>query len=250
MVFRLRYKQHDFELTEGQFAIGRSADCQLSVDDPLVSRRHALLIVTGDGVAIEDLGSRNGLQVNGKKLRGKLKLDHNDVITIGSQTLVVMRMRELATATAVRAPAPTQRADAFALLGNLAEKAFALGRGEEAERILATRLRSVLRDAEIGREISAEQSGQAADYAVRLATATGKGEWVNYIMQLYIALKRPCPTSLVDQLYEVLRKVRDVNLAYVRQYVALLQSMSDEFGPAERFLLSRVEGLERLAASR
>ena len=48
MRFRLRYLHHDLELSEGQFVVGRSAGCQLSLDDPLVSRRHALLIVGKD----------------------------------------------------------------------------------------------------------------------------------------------------------------------------------------------------------
>ena len=50
MRFRLRYLHHDLELSEGQFAVGRSAGCQLSLDDPLVSRRHALLVVSHEGV--------------------------------------------------------------------------------------------------------------------------------------------------------------------------------------------------------
>src|SRR5258708_7801250 len=49
MRFRLRYLQHDLELTEGQFAVGRNASCQLSLDDPLVSRRHAILYVSRAG---------------------------------------------------------------------------------------------------------------------------------------------------------------------------------------------------------
>ncbi|HEX7663979.1 MAG TPA: FHA domain-containing protein, partial [Polyangiaceae bacterium] len=38
--------------------MGRNASCQLSLDDPLVSRRHALIIVAGGQVTVQDLGSR------------------------------------------------------------------------------------------------------------------------------------------------------------------------------------------------
>ncbi len=62
----LRYKHHDIELSEGKFVIGRAASCQLSLDDPLVSRHHAQLTVEGDVVTVEDLGSRNGVKVNGE----------------------------------------------------------------------------------------------------------------------------------------------------------------------------------------
>ena len=65
MAYRLRYLAHDLELPIGEFVVGRSTECQLSLDDPLVSRRHAVLRVRRDGVSVQDLGSRNGVLVNG-----------------------------------------------------------------------------------------------------------------------------------------------------------------------------------------
>src|SRR5580698_8232497 len=92
--FRLRYLHHDLELREGQFAVGRSAACQLSLDDPLVSRRHAVLVVSKDSVAIEDLGSRNGVTVNGQRVAGKTPLGAGDKIVIGSQELTLLLGRD------------------------------------------------------------------------------------------------------------------------------------------------------------
>src|SRR5262245_27924712 len=63
MKYRLRYQQHDFELGDGQFVIGRGADCQLALDDGLVSRRHAMISVADEDVFVEDLDSRNGVKV-------------------------------------------------------------------------------------------------------------------------------------------------------------------------------------------
>ena len=85
MPFRLRYLAHDFELPEGPFVIGRSGECQLSLDDPLVSRRHATLNVSSDGVAVVDLESRNGVYVNGVRILSERNLSDGDRITIGSQ---------------------------------------------------------------------------------------------------------------------------------------------------------------------
>src|SRR5579862_1647077 len=90
MRFRLRYLQHDLELTEGQFVIGRSAGCQLSLDDPLVSRRHAVLSVSSGAVTIEDAQSRNGVVVNGQRIGAKLSLQAGDRIVIGSQELTLL----------------------------------------------------------------------------------------------------------------------------------------------------------------
>src|SRR5580704_12653733 len=91
MRWRLRYLQHDLELSEGQFAVGRNATCQLSLDDPLVSRRHALLTVTDDGVTIEDLQSRNGVLVNGKRIEGRVDIQVGDRILIGAQELTLLQ---------------------------------------------------------------------------------------------------------------------------------------------------------------
>ncbi|MBC7977843.1 MAG: FHA domain-containing protein, partial [Myxococcales bacterium] len=44
----------------GELIIGRGPDAGLSVDDPLVSRAHALLLVVPDGLRLSDLGSRHG----------------------------------------------------------------------------------------------------------------------------------------------------------------------------------------------
>src|SRR6185503_5441932 len=90
MPYRLRHLQHDFELGLGEFAIGRSPECQLSLDDPLVSRKHALLVVGPESVLIKDLGSRNGVVVNGTKIDTSRVLLDGDRIVIGSQEMTIM----------------------------------------------------------------------------------------------------------------------------------------------------------------
>src|SRR6266511_3784922 len=47
--------------------IGRERGCQLVVDDPLVSRRHAEVVFAEDGWLLRDLGSRNGTFVEGQR---------------------------------------------------------------------------------------------------------------------------------------------------------------------------------------
>ena len=56
-------------------SIGRSQECNLQIDDPGLSRIHARVIPTEDGVQLEDLGSSNGTYVNGRRVvRGVAKV--------------------------------------------------------------------------------------------------------------------------------------------------------------------------------
>jgi pSer/pThr/pTyr-binding forkhead associated (FHA) protein len=97
MTFLLRYGQRDYPLDQEEFLIGRSMSCQLPLDDPLVSRAHAALRVAADGVCIEDLGSRNGVKVNGDRIVGKRDLSHGDRVNIGKQEMsqIVIDFRRL-----------------------------------------------------------------------------------------------------------------------------------------------------------
>ncbi len=248
MKHSLRYNDHDIDLPEGEFVIGRAATCQLSLDDPLVSRNHATLNVSSDSVVVADLGSRNGVRVNGDRIESKRTLVHGDQISIGSQDMVVMSRREFAADTLIQAP--TQRVATFGLLGILADKALAMGKGEEAEKLLFEQLDQLLVDAQRGVNVSTETMERASDYALKLGSATSNGRWVDYIFKLHTALGRPCPAPVVDELYTVLRKVKAVNLSVLRDYLESLRDLSGSFGPADRFLLSRIEGLERLAAAK
>jgi hypothetical protein len=283
MRFRLRYLQHDLELSEGQFAVGRNASCQLSLDDPLVSRRHALLHVSNEGVSIEDLQSRNGVLVNGAKIEARVALQAGDKILIGAQEMTLLHARDDAVLAggpsgavpqaaakltlpkmipAVKAdsihrspesdpePSMVRRADAFKLLGGVAEKALAMGRAAEAERLLASALADIIETTRSGRSIPPSLMDQAAKFSAKLATATGKGGWADYVIELYAAQGRPCPASVIDELYQAMRKVTAIDLNRLRGYIEQLRSQLNSFGPAERFLFQRLEGLERLAALR
>jgi pSer/pThr/pTyr-binding forkhead associated (FHA) protein len=244
----LRYKHHDIELSEGNFVIGRAASCQLSLDDPLVSRHHAQLTVAGDVVSVEDLGSRNGVKVNGELISGAYSVKDKDQIVIGGQELRYLSRKENMGDTLIQ-PA-TQRVPTFGLLGILADKAFALGRAEEAERLLTELLDQVLGDLEAGREVKSEMFDRSTEYAMKLAVATGSARWVEYIFRAFAAVRRPCPVGIVDELYSLVRRVERVNLSALRTYIEVLRDTSGTLGPAERFLVSRIEGLERLVAAK
>ena len=70
--------------------IGRSKDCDIRLTDPNVSRRHAELRQEGTAYWILDLGSTNGLTVNGRRQQ-RAQLQNDDRITVGSTELVFRR---------------------------------------------------------------------------------------------------------------------------------------------------------------
>lgn len=244
----LRYNDHDIDLPPGEFVIGRAANCQLSLDDPLVSRTHATLTITPDTVVLADLGSRNGVRVNSDRVDGKRSLSHGDQISIGNQDMTLLSRRELVADTLIQAAG--ERAASFGLLGILADKALAMGRAEEAEKLLGEQLEQLLGDAQRRGFVASESLERATDFALKLAVISGNGRWVDYIFRLHAAQGRMCAGPVVDELYTVLRKVKAVNLQVLREYLQDLQDRSQSLGPADRFLLSRLEGLERLAAAK
>jgi hypothetical protein len=78
------------EVKERRVVIGRSRDCDIQLSDANVSRRHAELRQEGASYWIVDLGSTNGMEVNGKRVK-RAKLRDGDTITLGSTELTFER---------------------------------------------------------------------------------------------------------------------------------------------------------------
>jgi hypothetical protein len=274
--YGLRLRGGELPLAKPRTTIGRSVQCDVVLDSPLVSRQHAALLVTEQGVSLEDLGSRNGVLVNSTLRRGTFELKVGDRIQIGEDMLEIIERAERPNAAEMRsamtvsfeAPKPseaaaktdgaklaesedspaTRRADALNLLGSVVDKALVLGHADEAERLLTGHLSGVLDEAKAGVRPSPSTVTAAGGYAVKLASATGKVAWMNYAIDLYRAIAQPMPLSMVDDLYALLRRIRGVDRALLRQYVSTLRSRAERLSPSERFALQRIEGLERLAA--
>jgi Protein of unknown function (DUF3662)/FHA domain len=70
--------------------LGRAQDCDVQISDPNVSRRHAELRQEETSYWLVDLGSTNGMEVNGQRLR-QAKLEDGDRITLGSTDVVFER---------------------------------------------------------------------------------------------------------------------------------------------------------------
>ena len=94
----------------GEVVIGRG-NVDLVIEDPELSRRHAAVRpVDGGGVSIEDLGSRNGTFVDGKRISGSVVLGESGIVRMGTSEIRV----EVASPDATRvrmAPVPGAAGD-------------------------------------------------------------------------------------------------------------------------------------------
>jgi hypothetical protein len=68
--------------------IGRSRDCDIVLDDTGISRRHAEIRPGTEGWTVADLGSTNGVRLNGRTLRGAQALHAGDRVELGSTEIV------------------------------------------------------------------------------------------------------------------------------------------------------------------
>jgi pSer/pThr/pTyr-binding forkhead associated (FHA) protein len=63
----------------GPTVVGRAPECNLRLDESGLSRQHARLVPTNDGIQIEDLGSTNGSFINGKRVQRGLATPGDEV---------------------------------------------------------------------------------------------------------------------------------------------------------------------------
>jgi predicted component of type VI protein secretion system len=66
----------------GRVVVGRDPACDIRLDDSFLSRRHAEFFMSGNAVTVRDLGSRNGLYVNGTRAIERV-LAEGDIVQIG-----------------------------------------------------------------------------------------------------------------------------------------------------------------------
>jgi hypothetical protein len=218
--YRLRFLLQEFDLPGSEVDIGRGPECQVTVEDPLISRRHARIRVTSEGATVEDLGSRNGVRINGRLIRGASPIRSGDRLRLGTQEMVFIQADEpekatrttgyLALCPSCSKPYPEQaqacphcgassRDDetlsgvaleprqtfTFQLLGQVIERALQGGRPAEAEKVMRRAAQELDERIERGDRVSPTHLGTMADYALALAELEGRDEWVRWMFRLY-----------------------------------------------------------------
>jgi DNA-binding winged helix-turn-helix (wHTH) protein len=105
--YRLMRGRRAFTLVSGENSIGRDPDSTVQVDHAAVSRRHARIVVVDPTATIEDLGSRNGTFVNGRRI-SRADLHDGAILGLGPIVLTVHIRWPSASTAPIRRP-PRQR---------------------------------------------------------------------------------------------------------------------------------------------
>lgn len=222
--FRLRFLLQEVDLVQGATLIGRSPECHVTIEDPLVSRQHARIVVDEHGATCEDLGSRNGVQVNGRPIRGVVALADHDRVRIGTQELVFCELRDLqgqpskatgflmrcaqcdlpypkelvacpscgATATVDEdtmtgeLQALSEHSWTLQLLVEVLDKAVSLGRMHDAARTLQRIAAQIDERLAAGQTLESKQVEEVVGAAVRASIAAGDATWTAWGLRLYV----------------------------------------------------------------
>ena len=216
--YRLRFLLQETDLRGPNVLIGRSDNCQITLDDPMVSRKHARLELAPDHARLVDLDSRNGVRLNGEPINESATLRDGDRVGIGAQELVFIvadeahgerrptgRLRlcvacdipySKASPNCPRCGAvptqemsveqtPTHSTWTLHLLTEVIEPALNNGRVVHAERMLSKGAADLEASIKAGGSIDVERLERLLLCAVRLGYLTGRARWLTWATQIY-----------------------------------------------------------------
>jgi hypothetical protein len=221
----------------GEVVIGRATDCDIVLDDALVSRHHARITVRTEGVFVEDLLSANGVYVNGMRVQRMQGLYDGDRILVATREISAFEQRPDSVPPSEarishgppvpgKSSAVTGQANPFAVIGSIAEQMLSAGRITDAEHVLDEHMSTVLDGARSALVVPENVSESAALYALRFAKLRRHGRWVDYAVELYMRARRAMPGPIVDELCDALKVVPEVDLELFQRYLEVLRTLS------------------------
>ena len=87
---------------QAELKLGRGDDADVRIDDSGLSRLHARIVRRGDSYYVEDLDSRNGTFVDGRRIKGARQLKSGDRIQIGKETTLHVSLHDAFEQNAVK----------------------------------------------------------------------------------------------------------------------------------------------------
>lgn len=235
----MRFLLQELDLRPGTTYVGRSSECQITIEDPLVSRQHARFDVEAGRVTVSDLNSRNGVKVNGQPTQDRVVLRNGDRIRIGTQEFVFLvlnggelthrttgflrhcaRCRMPHSADASSCPscgggewmeetATTKIDEAgweLGLLLEMIDRAYARERAEDADRLMARAKTEVEQRLAGGDPLTEELMQQLTSAVTRMSNApNANAQWASWLVGLFQRLPFAPTTAVQHELGQLLR---------------------------------------------
>lgn len=232
-VFFLIKDSRRIPLEAKSYVIGRGTDVDILFDRDLkLSRRHARLVVSEDGVDVEDLGSMNGTWVNSYLVQHRLRVTGRSVLKLGDVELLLEPASAPGRLLPIRSTRPegtrvaseheeitTQQTAAFEHAHLALVHLIDSGRVDEAKRILDPILATV----ELGRAApSVGALDTTAELALRVALAARDASYVDTVVRIHCAHSAPISESNLELLGRCLGAGLDPDPRNVEVYLALL----------------------------
>jgi hypothetical protein len=224
--YRLRFHLQEVDLIGDKVVVGRGSNGHVTIDDPMLSREHIRIDLSGAEPTLEDLHSRNGTQLNGRPLVGRATLKDGDRIRIGAQELVFLVPNTaqknhrttcgLTFCVGCAVPYPSSSAQCphcgvipteegvstsvrdvaasgwtFHLLSQVVDRAIDQGRLADAERMMSRGVSELEEQLEEGIEVEPSRVLAVAECAARLGCALRSARWLDIGARLYGSASEP-----------------------------------------------------------
>jgi pSer/pThr/pTyr-binding forkhead associated (FHA) protein len=201
---------------------------------------------------IADLGSSNGVFVNGERIDAPVALYPGDRVLLGDQEIEIKAegagrpisqqlekpaFPDLAALPvddggqafghAAQSVPGTRQLDFFQLVGRVVDRVLVERRFDEAVTMLQSHLDGVLADARDGKAVSESQRVAALHYAAELAAGTGDRRFVDFALDLLIALRCAPTEDLADEIEEAVVAVGAVDEGRLVAYVTAMEESSN-----------------------
>jgi pSer/pThr/pTyr-binding forkhead associated (FHA) protein len=233
------------------FLIGRGWQCDLTLENTSVSRRHALVTPMRDGWVIDDLGSRNGVFVNARRVLRPVPLAAGDSLAIADEVVQVVAAlgvdtpassRQSGVRSKVSLGLTTTPLDGFAPFMSAVDQALLRGRSFEAERLFAVHLGRPAESAAAHGRLDARTAEAVSLLALRLGEAAGSAVWLDFVLRLYASRVAVPPRSVVSGMHWLSHRLGGVNRSALKQYLLQVSSQV-ELCAEDRGSLDRLHAL-------
>lgn len=234
--YRLRFQLVVFDLGLGDYVIGRSDACDITIEDSKISRRHARIHITEDSAYITDLGSSNGTAINDNEIERETVLRDQDSIRVGNHNLAFMAYSPYSTqeprnpniqkrcpncgaanvrdgakclacgASKISESARTvTRSDSekdwkSAFFQDMIDRSLESGKVAEATRLFKRGVDEVERRLSNGSRPPAGFTSTVCTHALRIAEAAEDPTWLTWSLQLHRQLRTIPGREFIDQL--------------------------------------------------